>query len=81
VSRPRLTTFPSRGRWYDLKDPFGLATARQLSALNRAGCLELVDVGEAEVIDKGEAAYAVERAVRLGALTPRNPPDDEGTTA
>jgi hypothetical protein len=79
VTRPRLTTFRRSGRWYDLVDPFGLATARQLSALNRAGILELVDVGDAEVIDKGEAAYAIERAVRLGALTPRQPRDDEVT--
>lgn len=77
MKRARLTTFRFRGQWRDLKDPFGLPTARQLSALNRAGMLELVDVGEAEVIDKGEAAYAIERAVQLGALTPRQPRDDE----
>jgi hypothetical protein len=79
--RSRLTTFYSRGRWHDLKDPFGLASARQLSALNRAGCLELVDVDDADPIDKAEAAYMVERAVRLGRLTPRQPRDDEATEA
>ena len=48
--------------WRELRDPDGPATPRQLARLNREGRLELVARGEAEVISKGQAAFAIDDA-------------------
>jgi hypothetical protein len=47
------------GEVRELKDPESPATYRQLSRLNRAGCLVVVEPGTASPIAKGQAAYAV----------------------
>ena len=47
------------GETRQFKDPESPATYRQLSKLNRAGCLVIVEPGDAPPINKGEAAIAV----------------------
>ena len=54
--------------------PVRLATARELKVLKRGGCVELIDVGEADAIGR---AYAIERTERLGRITPPAARDDE----
>jgi hypothetical protein len=49
----------SDGEVRELKDPESPATYRQLSRLNYAGCLVIVEPGTAPSISKGEAAFAV----------------------
>jgi hypothetical protein len=57
--RPRIVGFLFGDEWRELVEPDGEPTARQLLALNAAGCLELVWPGRAEPITKGEAAWAI----------------------
>ena len=65
MSERRLTlefwTFftTSDGELRELKDPEEPATPRQLRRLNEAGCLVVVEPGQAIPIRKGEAAFAV----------------------
>jgi hypothetical protein len=47
------------GELRELKEPEGPATPRQLRRLNDAGCLVVVEPGQATPIRKGEAAFAV----------------------
>ena len=47
------------GEIRELKDPESPATYRQLSKLNHAGCLVIVEPGTAPRISKGQAAFAV----------------------
>ena len=55
-----LTSFKMpNGEVRELKDPGAPATPRQLRRLNDAGCLAVVEPGQATPISKGQAAFAV----------------------
>ena len=65
MNRPSSTGFiVGDDEWRKLREPDGAPTGRQLLWLNAAGCLDLVWPGQAQPVTKGEAAWAIDHAVR-----------------
>lgn len=69
------------GEWRELREPTAPPTPRQWSALNRMGCIAIVEPGEARELTRSDVAGAIAAATEALERGPRGDAASDATAS